>query len=153
MHRAMRDRPSKPSTRKAACLFCRIAARELETKIVFEDPLSIAFLDNRPLFPGHLLLIPKEHYETLLDLPAEHVGPLFVNVQRLAETVQRVMGAEGTFVAMNNIVSQSVPHFHVHIVPRKRKDGLRGFFWPRRPYATENESTSLQQALADAIEG
>jgi len=131
----------------ADCMFCRIVARALESRIVFEDAISIAFLDNRPLFPGHCLLIPKQHFETVADLPSDLIGPFFSNAQRLAEAVQRVMKAEGTFIGINNTVSQSVPHFHVHIVPRKRKDGLRGFFWPRRPYASEDESAAVQTAL------
>jgi len=137
---------------RADCLFCRIVARELEARIVFEDAISIAFLDHRPLFPGHCLLIPRTHFETLSDLPSDLVGPLFLNAQRLAETVQRVMKAEGTFVGINNTVSQSVPHFHVHIVPRRRKDGLRGFFWPRRPYTSEDESAAVQRALHSELE-
>jgi histidine triad (HIT) family protein len=106
---------------------------------VFEDNISVAFLDSRPLFPGHCLLIAKAHYETFADLPGNLIGPLFSNAQRLAAAVKNAMSAEGTFVAINNTVSQSVPHFHIHIVPRRRKDGLRGFFWPRNPYASEDE--------------
>jgi histidine triad (HIT) family protein len=148
MRSAKKNRPSKNKESNPECVFCRIAARQEEAKIVFEDAISVAFLDTRPLFHGHILLVSKQHYETLLDLPNDVVGPMFLNVQRMAATVQRVMKAEGTFVAMNNIVSQSVPHFHVHIVPRNRKDGLRGFFWPRRSYASEQESAAVQQALS-----
>ena len=129
------------------CLFCKIVSRELEAKIIFEDEISIAFLDVRPLFPGHVLLIPKAHYSTLTDLPAELIGPFFLNAQMLARKVQEVTKAEGTFVAINNVVSQSVPHLHVHIVPRKRSDGLRGFFWPRRPYQ-EDEMLALHEVLS-----
>jgi histidine triad (HIT) family protein len=145
-------RRSKIEGNRADCLFCRIVARELDARIVFEDAISVAFLDHRPLFPGHCLLIPKGHFETLADLPGELVGPFFLNVQRLAEAVQRVMNAEGTFVGINNTVSQSVPHFHVHIVPRRRKDGLRGFFWPRRPYTSEDESAAVQRALRSELQ-
>jgi histidine triad (HIT) family protein len=145
-------RRSKMAEGEKDCVFCRIAARELEAPIVFEDAISVAFLDHRPLFPGHCLLIPKGHYETLPGLPGELVGPFFLNVQRLAEVVQRVMKAEGTFVGINNTVSQSVPHFHVHIVPRRRKDGLRGFFWPRRPYGSEDERAAVQRALRSELE-
>src|SRR5580700_7990521 len=120
--------------RDQACLFCKIVSREAEAKIIFEDDVSMAFLDLRPLFPGHTLLIPKVHYSTLADLPAELVGPFFTNAQMLSRKVQQAAKAEGSFVAINNVVSQSVPHLHVHIVPRKKSDGLRGFFWPRRPY-------------------
>jgi|ERR1700683_1294914 histidine triad (HIT) family protein len=130
-----------------SCPFCKIAAHEIEAKIILEDQISVAFLDVRPLFPGHVLLIPKAHYSTLLDLPADLVGPFFINAQKLARKVQDAMKAEGSFVAINNVVSQSVPHLHVHIVPRKRKDGLRGFFWPRRQYQGE-EMVATHEALS-----
>jgi histidine triad (HIT) family protein len=133
------------------CLFCRIVSGELSAVIVFEDKDSLAFLDHRPLFPGHTLLVPREHYETLTDLPAEHVGPLFQNAQTLARAVESAMEAEGTFVAMNNRVSQSVPHLHIHIVPRRRKDGLKGFFWPRTKYKTPEEMEVVQQKIAAAL--
>ena len=147
-----KSRPRKKSAETDAavdepCLFCKIVSRELEAKIIFEDEISLAFLDVRPLFPGHVLLIPKAHYPTLTDLPAELIGPFFSNAQMLTRKVQQVMKAEGTFVAMNNVVSQSVPHPHVHIVPRKRSDGLRGFFWPRRPYQ-EGEMLALHEVLS-----
>ena len=129
------------------CLFCKIVSCEMEAKIIFEDEISMAFLDVRPLFPGHVLLIPKAHHPTLLDLPAALVGPFFTNAQMLARKVQDAMKAEGSFVAINNVVSQSVPHVHVHIVPRKRKDGLRGFFWPRRQYQGE-EMVAIHEALS-----
>ena len=116
------------------CAFCRIAAGEAEAHVVFEDEHSLAFLDNRPLFPGHSLLMPRDHHETIWDLPDELVEPLFMNARLLSSAVRDAMEAQGTFVAMNNVVSQSVPHLHVHIAPRNRKDGLRGFFWPRRKY-------------------
>ena len=150
-----KSRPRKESEEKHAdqdesCLFCQIVAREVEAKIIFEDEISMAFLDVRPLFPGHVLLIPKAHYATLSDLPASLIGPFFTNAQMLARKVQEVMKAEGTFVAMNNVVSQSVPHLHVHIVPRKRQDGLRGFFWPRRPYQ-EGEMLAVHELLGSGI--
>jgi histidine triad (HIT) family protein len=132
----------------ASCKFCEIASHSL---IVFEDSISLGFLDHRPLFPGHVLLIPKEHYETLADLPASLIGPFFSNVQRLAVAVERGMHAEGTFVAINNRVSQSVPHLHVHIVPRKKGDGLRGFFWPRQKYQDDDQMRSVQAAIVDAL--
>jgi histidine triad (HIT) family protein len=122
------------ATRDPDCKFCAIAAGELDATIVHEGDATIAFLDNRPLFPGHVLLIPRDHHETIEDLPPALVEPLFSAARTLAAAVRRAMGAEGTFVALNNTVSQSVPHLHVHIVPRVRKDGLRGFFWPRNPY-------------------
>ena len=134
-----------------ACKFCQIVSRALAAAIVFEDSLSLAFLDNRPLFPGHTLLIPKHHYETLGDLPAELAGAFFTNVQLLARAVETGMHAEGSFVAINNRVSQSVPHLHVHIVPRRKKDGLRGFFWPRQPYKDDAEMQQAQSAIQKAL--
>jgi len=130
------------------CKFCEIASKSV---IVFEDVISLAFLDHRPLFPGHTLLIPKVHCETLADLPANLVGPFFANAQRLSGAVERGMQAEGTFVAINNRVSQSVPHLHVHIVPRKKGDGLRGFFWPRQKYRDEEQMRSVQAAIKAAL--
>src|SRR6266850_8507998 len=113
-----------------ACLFCNLPS----PITVFTDAISTAFLDHRPVFPGHVLLVPRQHYETLADLPAEMLRPFFGDAQLIARAVEQAMQAEGTFVAMNNRVSQSVPHLHVHIVPRRKKDGLRGFFWPRQKY-------------------
>ncbi len=113
--------------------------------------MTVAFLDIRPLFPGHTLLIPREHHETLTDLPDKLMTPFFGNAKLLAGAIQEAMGAVGSFVALNNKVSQSVPHVHVHVVPRRFKDGLRGFFWPRRPYADDAEATRVQQALIAAL--
>ncbi len=118
---------------------------------MFEDEVSVAFLDHRPLFPGHTLLVPKKHFETLSDLPTELVGPFFKNVQLLARAIELAREAEGSFVAMNNRVSQSVPHLHVHIVPRRRKDGLKGFFWPRSKYESEAQLVEIQQSIKTAI--
>ena len=134
-----------------SCLFCKVVSGELAVRSVFEDDVSIGFLDHRPVFPGHCLLIPKDHYETLTDLPVSLIGPFFGNVQTLAHAVETAMEADGTFVAMNNRVSQSVPHFHVHVVPRRRKDGLKGFFWPRYPYKSEEEADLVQSAIRAAI--
>lgn len=138
---------------EAECLFCQVAAREAEAWIVFEDDETLAFLDHRPLFPGHCLLIPKSHYETLADLPAELLGQVFSNVQRLARAVETAMAAEGSFVAVNNRVSQSVPHFHVHIAPRRKKDGLRGFFWPRGRYENADAALAAAGAIRTALVG
>lgn len=110
---------------------------------MFEDETAVAFLDARPLFPGHVLVVPKRHAETLTDLPEAEVGPFYLRVQRITGAVERGMGAAGSFVASNNRVSQSVPHFHVHVVPRNRKDGLRGFFWPRSHYASDEEAAAV----------
>lgn len=134
------------------CVFCRIIDGDLEAKVVFEDDVSIAFLDHRPLFPGHTLLAPKKHFETLLDLPSAQVGSFFRNAQLLARSIESALGAQGSFVAINNRVSQSVPHLHVHVVPRRRKDGLKGFFWPRTKYQNETEMDLVQQAIRKAIE-
>lgn len=133
------------------CKFCQIAARTLPSYVVYEDSISLAFLDNRPLFPGHTLLVPKQHYEALENLPAELIGPFFLNVQKLSTAVERAMQAEGTFVAINNRVSQSVPHLHVHIVPRRKKDGLRGFFWPRQKYQDEKQIEQAQAAIVEEL--
>ena len=134
----------------AECQFCGIAAGTHPAAVVYEDDHSVAFLDNRPLFPGHCLLIPKAHIETLAELPAEEIGPLFGVAQILARAMEEGLRAEGSLVAINNRVSQSVPHLHVHVVPRKRKDGLRGFFWPRGKYASEEEMEAVRAKLAVA---
>ncbi len=133
------------------CLFCKIAVGEVTPPVVFEDELSLAFLDHRPVFPGHCLLIPKQHFETLTDLPENLIGPFFKNVQLLSRAIESAMEAHGTFVAMNNRVSQSVPHLHTHIVPRRRKDGLKGFFWPRQPYKSEEEADLVQKTICRAV--
>jgi histidine triad (HIT) family protein len=109
------------------------------------------FLDHRPVFPGHTLLIPKEHFETLADLPPALIQPFFANAQLLAQAIELALEAEGTFVAINNKVSQSVPHLHVHIVPRRRKDGLRGFFWPRQAYKDADEMEKIRKNISDAL--
>jgi histidine triad (HIT) family protein len=123
----------------------------LDAAIVFEDDSTLAFLDNRPLFHGHMLVVPKEHYETLSDLPSNLVDPFFKNVQLLSGVVQVAMEAEGTFVAMNNRVSQSVPHLHAHVVPRRKKDGLKGFFWPRTKYSDEQQLNDVKMRLQSVI--
>ena len=135
------------------CLFCGIVSDEVDATIVFQDDISLAFLDHRPLFPGHCLLVPREHFETLSDLPQELIGPFFENVQLLTRAVELALEAEGSFVAMNNRVSQSVPHLHVHIVPRRKKDGLKGFFWPRSKYVSAPEMAAVKQSIQKAIAG
>lgn len=134
----------------AECQFCQIVARTHVAAVVYEDDHCLAFLDNRPLFPGHCLLIPKAHIETLGDLPADEMGPLFGIAQVLSRAMEEALEAEGSFVAINNRVSQSVPHLHVHVVPRRRKDGLRGFFWPRGKYASEDEMEAVRTKLTAA---
>jgi len=133
------------------CVFCEIAADQRPAAIVLRDPAAVAFLDTRPVFKGHVLVVPPAHVETLPDLPAEALAPFFAAVQRVARAVESGLGADGTFVAMNNKVSQSVPHLHTHVVPRRRKDGLRGFFWPRVPYASDDEREEFAARLRDAI--
>ena len=129
------------------CVFCEIVAGRQPAHVVLDDAVTIAFLDTRPLFPGHTLLVPREHHETLADLPARLLAPYFARAQRLAGAMESTLGAAGSFVAMNNRVSQSVPHLHVHVVPRRRKDGLKGFFWPRHPYKDEASLVAVQQTL------
>ena len=134
------------------CPFCEIAAGAEASHVVFEDEQIIAFLDNRPLFPGHSLLIPREHHETLTDLPGGLIGPLFMSAQLLSCAIPEAMGKPGSFVALNNVVSQSVPHLHVHVVPRQRKDGLRGFFWPRSKYESEEQMAETASRVRDVVE-
>jgi histidine triad (HIT) family protein len=135
----------------ATCIFCKIVAREIPAEIVFEDALTIGFLDIGPLFPGHVLLAPKQHAQTLTDLPAELVSPLFTNAQTLTRAVEKAMEAPGSFIGINNRISQSVPHLHVHIVPRKIKDGLRGFFWPRKPYTSPEHAKETGDKIRAAL--
>jgi len=133
------------------CVFCDIASGEVSAEIVLADETAVAFLDRRPLFKGHVLVIPRDHYETLADLPAVLVGPLFIRVQRVSTALPAALGAQGSFVALNNVVSQSVPHLHVHVVPRTRGDGLRGFFWPRQKYTDDAEAAAYAQRIRDAL--
>ena len=133
------------------CPFCAIAAGEADAEIVFEDDVSLAFLDHRPLFPGHALLIPREHHETLAELPDRLLTPLFANARLLSRAIPEAMGKPGSFVALNNVVSQSVPHLHVHVVPRKPKDGLRGFFWPRTKYESSEEMAAVSDAIRSTL--
>jgi histidine triad (HIT) family protein len=135
------------------CAFCAIVSGDAQAEIVFEDELSLAFLDFRPLFPGHSLLIPRAHHETLADLPDELIDPYFRNARLLSVAIRDAMGAQGSFVAINNVVSQSVPHLHTHIAPRVPKDGLRGFFWPRRKYESDEHLTATAAKIRDAIAG
>ncbi|MDQ6652399.1 MAG: HIT family protein [Acidobacteriota bacterium] len=136
---------------KQNCIFCSVINGDVSANVVFEDDQSLAFLDHRPLFPGHCLLVPRNHFETLSDLPPNLVGTFFGNVQLLTRAVEFALEAEGSFVAMNNRVSQSVPHLHVHVVPRRKKDGLKGFFWPRNKYGSEEDIAKVQQLIRSAI--
>ena len=133
------------------CVFCEIEGGEVDAEVVFEDGETIGFLDSRPLQHGHTLLVPRRHIETLDELPQDLVATLFSNAQLLARAVVPAMGAEGTFVAMNNRVSQSVPHLHVHIVPRRREDGLRGLFWPRHKYESNEHRRETGKAIRAAV--
>jgi histidine triad (HIT) family protein len=133
------------------CVFCEIAKGEVSAHVVYSDDLTLAFLDFRPLFPGHTLLIPRDHVETLAELPEGMLAPFFASAQLLSRAMEEIMGAEGSFVAMNNRVSQSVPHLHAHIVPRRRKDGLRGFFWPRTKYDSDEAMAAVAAELRDGV--
>jgi histidine triad (HIT) family protein len=134
-----------------SCRFCQIIAGDESAHVVFEDARTLAFLDNRPLFPGHSLLVPRDHYETLADLPDDLIDPLFASARLLSIAIPKAMRKPGSFVALNNVVSQSVPHLHVHVVPRKPKDGLRGFFWPRTKYASEDEMRAVAERVRRAV--
>ena len=137
--------------RQPGCVFCAIVAGERDAHIVLDDDTAMAFLDVRPVFSGHCLLVPRDHYETLADIPEAVVTDLFLHAQRLAVAVERALEADGSFVAMNNRISQSVPHAHVHVVPRRRKDGLRGFFWPRQKYESDDQMAAVAQSIRGAL--
>lgn len=134
-----------------SCTFCDIVRGAIPAARVLEDELTVAFLDRRPLFQGHVLLVPRAHCETLADLPPELLVPLFGNAQLVERAIEEGLSADGVFVAINNHVSQSVPHLHVHLVPRHEKDGLKGFFWPRQRYADEAEMLGVAERLRQAI--
>ena len=134
------------------CAFCRIVAGEAPAHVVLDDEVAVGFLDIRPLFPGHVLIVPRPHVVTLPDLPAELVGPLFERAQRVSAAVVDVLGAQGSFVAVNNVVSQSVPHLHVHVVPRTKGDGLRGFFWPRLNYDSDDHAADVAARLRAVLD-
>jgi histidine triad (HIT) family protein len=147
----MADPQDVRPTRVPDCVFCRIVAGETSAHVVLDEDTTMAFLDARPVFPGHCLLVPRAHHETLADLPADLLEPVFESAQRLARAVEAGMKVDGTFVAINNRVSQSVPHLHVHVVPRTKGDGLRGFFWPRQRYASEEEAAQYARRIRDAL--
>jgi histidine triad (HIT) family protein len=131
-------------------IVCEIVHGEIEAAVVHQDEQVLAFLDRRPVFKGHVLVAPVQHVDTLLELPAELMVPVLTTAQRVARALASALGAQGTFVAVNNVVSQSVPHLHVHVVPRTKGDGLRGFFWPRTTYAP-NEMEAYARLIADAL--
>jgi histidine triad (HIT) family protein len=136
----------------ASCAFCSIVAGDVPAHVVLDDDVALAFLDIRPLFHGHVLVVPRVHAELLTDLAPDLVGPLFERVQAVARAVPAACGAQGTFVAMNNEVSQSVPHLHVHVVPRTKGDGLRGFFWPRTTYDDHAQAAATAAAIRAELE-
>ena len=138
----------------SACVFCDIIAGRVSAVTVFEDEHTLGFLDHRPLMPGHVLVVPRAHYVTLADLPSEEIGPLFTTVQRISGAVEVAMKADGTFIAINIKISQSVPHLHVHVVPRRKNDGLFGktFQWIRRPYPSESAIVETQRAIRAALQ-
>jgi histidine triad (HIT) family protein len=133
------------------CVFCRIVAGDAPAQVVLDDDVAVAFLDARPLFPGHVLVVPRDHHVTLADLPGSLVAPFFERVQRVAAALPEALGAQGTFVAMNNVVSQSVAHLHVHVVPRTKGDGLRGFFWPRNRYDDDAHAAEVAALLRTVL--
>ena len=133
------------------CAFCGIVAGTVPAEVVLDDDHAVAFLDHRPLFPGHTLVVPRDHIPTLPDLPAAELGPCLAAVQRLAAALPGALDAAGTFVAANNTVSQSIPHLHFHVVPRRPKDGLRGFFWPRGRYETDAEMAAVADVIRHAL--
>lgn len=133
------------------CPFCEIADGDRHALVVAENDTTTAFLDHRPLFPGHVLIIPRLHHETIEDLPAPSIGPLFETVRSISIAVRTAMKAPGSFIAVNNKISQSVPHLHVHVVPRRPGDGLRGFFWPRNPYTDEEHANLVRDRIVTAL--
>ena len=140
------------STGAPECLFCAIASGAEQAHLVLDDDDFVAFLDKRPLFPGHSLLIPRAHHETLADLPENLVGPLFSRARLLSRAIPEAVDKPGSFIAVNNVVSQSVPHLHVHVVPRKPKDGLRGFFWPRTKYKGDDHAAETAAIIRETVE-
>ncbi len=133
------------------CIFCDIALGKLPAHVVYDDDDALAFLDKTPLFVGHVLVVPRAHIVTLPELPIDRVGPFFERVQKIAHAVPKAFGSQGTFVAMNNVVSQSVAHLHVHVVPRTKGDGLKGFFWPRTKYTSDEAMREAADKIRAAL--
>ncbi len=136
---------------ESPCLFCDVINGALPVRTVAADEVAVAFLDRAPVFKGHVLVVPRRHVVTLADLDHELVGPFFERVQRISARMPAALGCDGTFVALNNVVSQSVAHLHVHVVPRRRKDGLRGFFWPRVRYDSDADADDYAERLRTAL--
>jgi len=143
--------PAVEGRGRRGCVFCSIARGDTPAHVVFDDADVIAFLDHRPVFMGHVLLSPKAHHETLADLPQSLVPLLFHAAQRVETAIERALSADGTFIGINNRVSQSVPHLHVHLVPRRKGDGLRGFFWPRTRYGSDEEMARTAAIIRAAL--
>ena len=139
------------TTTVPGCVFCGIVAGQTKAHLVLETDETLAFLDARPVFKGHTLLVPRRHVATLPDLPADLAVPFLTGTQRLAAAMTTALGAQGSFVAVNNVVSQSVPHLHAHVVPRTKGDGLRGFFWPRTKYADDAEAAGFAARLREVL--
>ncbi len=138
-------------TNSTYCTFCKIVRKEEPAFIVFENEQFIVFLDNKPIFPGHCLLIPKNHIENFDKLPKDQIGEFFELSQKLSKAVELSMNAQGTFIAINNKISQSIPHLHIHVVPRRHKDGLKGFFWPRNSYQSIEQIKLIQEAISKTM--
>ena len=134
------------------CAFCAIAAGAVTAELVLADEIAVAFLDARPVFKGHVLVVPRPHLQTLADLPGALIGPYFAVVQRISAAMPTALGAQGSFVAVNNTVSQSVPHLHTHVIPRTKGDGLRGFFWPRVSYSDAGEAADYARRISAALD-
>ncbi len=135
----------------SVCVFCRIISGELKTYKIYEDDRTFVFLDAGPVFAGHCLVVPKVHYETMMDLPHDLLAPLFSTTQLICRAVEKGLQSGGSFVAVNNKISQTVPHLHVHVIPRRKGDGMKGFFWPRRPYRDDDHTLEVQELLQAAI--
>ncbi len=133
------------------CTFCAVTAGVLPAHVVLADDVAVAFLDARPVFKGHVLVVPRQHYVTLADLPGALLEPFFAAVRLVSAALPAALGAQGTFVGLNNVVSQSVPHLHSHVVPRTKGDGLRGFFWPRHKYDSDNEAAGYAARIREAL--
>ncbi|MBK5332953.1 MAG: HIT family protein [Ilumatobacteraceae bacterium] len=151
VHAAILSRRQNGFVTEALCQFCDVVNGALAAREVLRDDIVVAFLDRSPVFKGHVLVAPLQHTVTLVDLDPDLVGPFFERVQRIAARMPVALDCDGTFVAINNVVSQSVAHLHVHVVPRRRKDGLRGFFWPRVRYESDAEADDFALRLREAL--
>lgn len=133
------------------CKFCDVINKKISVKIVFEDSVSIAFLDSRPVFIGHCLLIPKKHFQTIMEAPDDLVDKLFENTKKISSALIKGLGCDGILLIENNVVSQSIPHLHTHIIPRRKGEALKGFMWPRRSYADETHIEKTQKSIKNAL--